>query len=55
MEKIYVYIIGPHVTRGKVQKEHLNIKSVTVIDPVTVWFQNNAARRKKSDINRKFG
>ena len=39
MEKLYVYIIGPSVLRIKVKKENLHLKAITVIDPVTGWFE----------------
>ena len=34
-----VDIIGPYIKKRKVHKENLNIKAVTMIDPVTVWFE----------------
>ena len=37
--KIYVYLIGPYVTMRKGKKENLHLKSVTMIDPVTGWFE----------------
>ena len=37
MEKLCVDLIGPQVIRIKVQKENLNLKAVTMIDPVTGW------------------
>ena len=37
--KLYVDLIGPHVIRRKVNKENLHLKAVTMIDPVTGWFE----------------
>ena len=37
--KIYVDIIWPYVIRRKGWKEKLHIKSVTMIDPVNLWFE----------------
>ena len=39
MEKLCVDIIGTYVIRRKGQKENLNLKPVTTIDPVTGWFK----------------
>ena len=36
---MFVDIIGPYVIRIKGQKENLHLKSVTVIDPITGWFE----------------
>ena len=36
-EKLCVYIIGTYSIRRKVQKESLNPKSITIINPVIVW------------------
>ena len=38
-KKLCVDIIGPYVIWKKEQKENLNIKSFTMIDPVTGWFE----------------
>ena len=32
-------LIGPYAIRRKVHKENLHLKDVTVIDPVTGWFE----------------
>ena len=34
-----MYIIGPYVIRINTNKEKLNLKYVTMIDPVTGWFK----------------
>ena len=34
-----MYLIGPYVIRRKSWKENLRIKAVTIIDPVTGWFE----------------
>ena len=36
--KTCVDIIGTYVLREKGNKENLNLKSITVIDPITGWF-----------------
>ena len=36
--KLSIDIIGPRVKRRKGKKEDLNLKAVTVIDPVTGWY-----------------
>ena len=36
---MFVYLIGPYIIIIKVNKEFLNIKAVTTIDPVTGWFK----------------
>ena len=38
-KKICVDIIGPYVIIRKGQKENLNLKTVTMIDPGTGWFE----------------
>ena len=38
-KKICVDIIGPYVIIRKGQKENLNLKNVTMIDPGTGWFE----------------
>ena len=37
--KLYADIIGPYVIRRNDKKEKLHIKAVTMIDPVTGWFE----------------
>ena len=37
-KKLCVDIIGPYFIRRKGQKLNLNLKAVTMIDPVTGWF-----------------
>ena len=37
--KLCVDLIFPYVIIRKGQRENLNLKSVTMIDPVTVWFK----------------
>ena len=37
--EIFVARIGPHVIRRNRQKEKLNLKAVTMIDPVTGYFE----------------
>ena len=37
--KLCVDLIVPYIIIIQVQKESLNLKAVTVIDPVTVWFE----------------
>ena len=37
--KICVYIIGPYVIHRKGKKENINLKSVTMIDTITGWFE----------------
>ena len=37
--KICVDIIGPYVIRCKGKKENLDLKAVTMFDPVTGWFE----------------
>ena len=37
--KLCVYIIGPYVKRRKGKKENLHLKYVTMINPVTGWFE----------------
>ena len=37
--KICVDLIGSHVIRHKGKKENLHLKSVTVINPITRWFE----------------
>ena len=37
--KLFVYVIVPYVIRRKVQKESFCLKSVTVINPITGWFE----------------
>ena len=37
--KLFVDLVGPYVIQRKGKKEKLHIKSVTVIDPVTGWFE----------------
>ena len=37
--KVCVDLIGPHAIKVKVKKEKLHLKSVTMIDPVTLWFE----------------
>ena len=32
-------LIGPYIIRYKGKKENLHLKAVTVIDPVTGWFE----------------
>ena len=39
MEKICVNLIGHCIIRIKQQKENLNLKIVTMIDPVTGWLK----------------
>ena len=36
--KLWVDLIGPYTIQRKGNKEDLNIKSVTMVDPVTGWF-----------------
>ena len=50
--KICVDIIGPYVLRRKFKKENLHLKSATIIDPVTEWFEI-AQYDDKRDIYRK--
>ena len=38
-KKPCVYLIGPYAIRRKQNKENLNLKAVTMIDPVTGWFK----------------
>ena len=38
MEKLCVDLIGTFVVWIKGHKENINIKAVTMIDPVTRWF-----------------
>ena len=37
--KLYVDLVGHYITRIKVKKEKLHLKAVTIIDPVTGWFE----------------
>ena len=37
--KLYVDLIVTYILRHKVKKENLHIKAVTMINPVTVWFE----------------
>ena len=37
--KICVYLIGTYSIRRKGKKENLHLKSVTIIDPITGWFE----------------
>ena len=37
--KLSVGLIGPYVVRKKGKKENLHLKSVTMINPVTGWFE----------------
>ena len=37
--KLCVYLIGPYFIRRKGKKENLHLKAVTIIDPVTGWFE----------------
>ena len=37
--KLYVYLIGPYITRINVKKEILDLKAFTTIDPVTRWIK----------------
>ena len=37
--KLFVDLIGTYAIRRKVKKENLHIKTVTMIDPVTGWFE----------------
>ena len=46
MNKLCVDIIGPYKIRRK-WKETLILKSVTMIDPVTGWFEVTQYRDKK--------
>ena len=34
-----VYLIGTYIIRAKGKKENLHLKNVTMIDPVTEWFE----------------
>ena len=45
--KICVDILGPHIMRGKLQKETLDIKAITMIDPVTGWFEITQYNNKR--------
>ena len=49
--KLCLYIIGPYVIIRKGQREHLNLKYVTMIDPLTGWFKITQYDEKKSDVN----
>ena len=46
--KLCVDLIGTYVIRRKVQKEHLNLKAVTMIYPVTGWFEITQYNNKKA-------
>ena len=37
--ELFVYLIGPYVIRRKCKREKLHLKSVTMIDPITGWFE----------------
>ena len=37
--KLSVDLIFPFIVCRKLKKEHLNLKSITMIDPVTGWFK----------------
>ena len=37
--KICIYLIGTYFIRIKVKTEKLNLKSITMIDPVILWFE----------------
>ena len=37
--KICVDLIGTYIIQRKLKKEHLNLKAVTMIDPVTGWLK----------------
>ena len=39
MEKLCVDLIGPYGIRLKGKKDNLRLKSVTIINPVTGWFE----------------
>ena len=50
--KLFVDLIGPYVIIRKVNKENLHLKAVTMINPLTGWFEI-AQHEGKSNINRK--
>ena len=45
---LYLYLIGPHVIRGKGWKENVHLKVITMIDPVTGWFEITQYNDKRS-------
>ena len=50
--KICVYLIVPYVIRRNGKKENLHLKSVTVIHPVTGWFEIDEYDDKKNYLSR---
>ena len=46
--KIYVYLIGPYFIRINKQKDNLNLKAVTMIDTVKVWFEIMKYKNKRA-------
>ena len=39
MDIFCIYIISPYIIIGQGKKEYPNIKSVTMIDDITAWFE----------------
>ena len=37
--ELFVYLIGTYVIKIKAKKENLHLKSFTMINPVTGWFE----------------
>ena len=46
--KLYVDINGFYVIQKKVYKEYLNLKAITMIDPVTGWFEITQYNNKRA-------
>ena len=48
--KLCVDLIGPYKIRSRVNKDGLLIKSVTVVDPITGWFEISQYKDKQAII-----